>query len=86
VHPSPASGRAEDYARFILAAAVAKESRRREKLGALALQLGEQFRQKLRAALVPFEIVKEVRGMGMLSGVEFQASDAAWWKAKEGTE
>jgi len=44
----------------------------REGLGARALQMGEQFRQKLREALQPFEIVKEVRGMGMLSGIEFQ--------------
>ena len=44
----------------------------REKLGVRALQLGEQFRQELREALEPFEIVREVRGMGMLSGVEFQ--------------
>ena len=45
----------------------------REKLGERALRLGEQFRQKLREALYPFEIVKEVRGMGMLSGIEFQS-------------
>jgi ornithine--oxo-acid transaminase len=44
----------------------------REGLGARALQMGERFRQKLREALQPFEIVKEVRGMGMLSGIEFQ--------------
>ena len=37
------------------------------------MRLGEQFRQKLREALHPFEIVKEVRGMGMLNGVEFQS-------------
>lgn len=45
----------------------------REKLGARALRLGEQFREKLRQTLEPFEIVREVRGMGMLSGIEFQA-------------
>jgi len=45
----------------------------REKLGERALRLGEQFRQKLREVLQPFEIVKEVRGMGMLNGIEFQA-------------
>ena len=44
----------------------------REGLGARALQMGEQFRQKLREALQPFEIVKEVRGLGMLSGIGFQ--------------
>lgn len=45
----------------------------REKLGPRALQLGEQFREKLRQALQPFEIVKEVRGLGLLSGIEFKA-------------
>ena len=44
-----------------------------EKLGARALRLGEQFRQKLKQALAPFEIVKDVRGLGMLSGIEFRA-------------
>jgi ornithine--oxo-acid transaminase len=45
----------------------------REKLGPRALRLGEQFRQMLREALQPFEVVKAVRGMGMLNGIEFQA-------------
>jgi ornithine--oxo-acid transaminase len=44
-----------------------------EKLGARAMRLGEQFRGKLRAALQRYAIVKEVRGMGLLSGIEFQA-------------
>lgn len=44
----------------------------REQLGPRVMKLGEQFRVKLREALEPFEIVKEVRGMGMLSGIEFQ--------------
>ena len=43
----------------------------RKALGPRALQLGEQFRGKLRQALAPFEIVKEVRGLGLLSGIEF---------------
>ncbi len=43
----------------------------REKLGERAARLGELFRGKLRNALAPFEIVKEVRGLGMLSGIEF---------------
>jgi ornithine--oxo-acid transaminase len=42
-----------------------------EDLGARALYLGETFRAKLRAALAGFEMVKEVRGMGLLSGIEF---------------
>ena len=37
------------------------------------MRLGEQFRGKLRAALQRYAIVKEVRGMGLLSGIEFQA-------------
>jgi ornithine--oxo-acid transaminase len=45
----------------------------REQLGPRALKLGEKFRVRLREALERFEIVKEVRGMGMLSGIEFRA-------------
>ena len=44
-----------------------------EQLGKRALELGESFRAKLRTALAPFEMVKEVRGMGLLSGIEFAA-------------
>jgi ornithine--oxo-acid transaminase len=44
-----------------------------EQLGPRAMQLGETFRVKLRNALAPFEMVKEVWGMGLLSGVEFAA-------------
>jgi ornithine--oxo-acid transaminase len=42
-----------------------------QELGPRALELGENFRAKLRIALAPFEMVKEVRGMGLLSGIEF---------------
>jgi ornithine--oxo-acid transaminase len=42
-----------------------------EDLGARVLCLGETFRAKLRSALSGFEMVKEVRGMGLLSGIEF---------------
>ena len=45
----------------------------KENLGARALELGDKFRAKLRQALAPFDIVKEVRGMGLLSGIEFTA-------------
>ncbi len=38
-----------------------------------AEHLGMEFRGNLREALKPYEMVKEVRGEGMLSGVEFQA-------------
>jgi ornithine--oxo-acid transaminase len=44
----------------------------REQLGLRALLLGDRFRTKLKEALAPFEIVREVRGMGMLNGIEFQ--------------
>jgi ornithine--oxo-acid transaminase len=42
-----------------------------EQLGPRALRLGEEFRAKLRSELAPFDMVKEVRGMGLLSGIEF---------------
>jgi ornithine--oxo-acid transaminase len=45
----------------------------RERLGARSMELGEKFRRKLRQALTGFEIVKEVRGLGLLSGIEFKA-------------
>src|SRR6202795_3076207 len=44
-----------------------------ERLGPRAMELGERFRTKLRNELAPFEMVKEVRGMGLLSGIEFVA-------------
>ncbi len=43
----------------------------KESLGARATELGEELRQRLRQELAPFEMVKEVRGLGMLSGIEF---------------
>jgi len=42
-----------------------------EDLGRRALQLGEAFRAKLRRELAPYDMVKEVRGMGLLNGIEF---------------
>jgi ornithine--oxo-acid transaminase len=42
-----------------------------EQLGPRALQLGESFRAKLRSELAGFDMVKEVRGMGLLCGIEF---------------
>ena len=42
-----------------------------QRLGPRAIELGEAFRGKLRNELAPFEMVKEVRGMGLLSGIEF---------------
>jgi ornithine--oxo-acid transaminase len=42
-----------------------------ESLGARATELGDELRKRLREELAPFEMVKEVRGLGMLSGIEF---------------
>ncbi len=42
-----------------------------ESLGARGAELGEELRERLRRELAPFEMVKEVRGLGMLSGIEF---------------
>jgi ornithine--oxo-acid transaminase len=44
-----------------------------ERLATRADSLGKEFREQLRAALRPYEMVKEVRGEGMLTGIEFQA-------------
>lgn len=56
-----------------------------EKLGARAMRLGEQFRGKLRDALQPYEIVKEVRGRGLLNGIEFRAPQKMALRALYGT-
>jgi ornithine--oxo-acid transaminase len=45
----------------------------REGLAQRALRLGEEFRERLRGQLSGYEMVKEVRGMGLLSGIEFIA-------------
>jgi ornithine--oxo-acid transaminase len=42
-----------------------------EELGPRSLQLGEIFRANLRRELGDFDMVKEVRGMGLLNGIEF---------------
>ena len=42
-----------------------------EQLGTRATMLGKQFRDKLRHALAPYALVKEVRGVGLLCGIEF---------------
>jgi len=47
----------------------------RERLGERALAAGEYLRQRLRAVLSPYEMVKEVRGAGLLNGIEFQAPE-----------
>lgn len=43
-----------------------------EKLGARATALGETMRASLRSRLAGYEMFKEVRGMGLLNGIEFQ--------------
>jgi ornithine--oxo-acid transaminase len=45
----------------------------REALGQRAMQAGDYLREQLTTALAEFEMVKEVRGMGLLMGIEFQA-------------
>lgn len=44
-----------------------------ERLGERAVRLGIVLRQQLRDALAPYEMVKEVRGEGLLCGIEFTA-------------
>jgi len=44
-----------------------------ESLGARAIELGDELRRRLTHALAPYEMVKGVRGEGLLSGIEFQA-------------
>ena len=44
-----------------------------ESLGERAARLGADLRQRLTEALAPYEMVKAVRGVGMLNGIEFQA-------------
>jgi ornithine--oxo-acid transaminase len=45
----------------------------KQSLGQRARVLGDIMRTRLRDALCSFEMVKEVRGLGMLSGIEFQS-------------
>src|SRR5208337_3165674 len=42
-------------------------------LGARAISVGQYLRERLQAALAGYEMVKEVRGLGLFCGVEFQA-------------
>jgi ornithine--oxo-acid transaminase len=44
-----------------------------ESLGERAMKSGEAIRHRLREELAAFEMVKEVRGLGLLSGIEFQS-------------
>ncbi len=45
----------------------------RERLAERADSMGIEFRDRLRSALTLFEMVKDVRGEGMLTGIEFQS-------------
>jgi ornithine--oxo-acid transaminase len=45
----------------------------REGLGERAIERGKYLREQLTAALGEFEMVKEIRGLGLLMGIEFQA-------------
>ena len=45
----------------------------REALGQRATEAGKYLREQLTGALREFEMVKEVRGLGLLMGIEFQA-------------
>jgi ornithine--oxo-acid transaminase len=44
-----------------------------ERLGERAARLGDELRARLREVLSKYEMFKDVRGLGMLSGIEFQA-------------
>lgn len=44
-----------------------------ERLGERCVDLGQDLRDQLREALLGFEMVKEVRGRGLLCAIEFQA-------------
>jgi ornithine--oxo-acid transaminase len=41
-------------------------------LGARGERLGEQLREKLKSRLSRYDMIKEVRGLGMMSGIEFR--------------
>jgi ornithine--oxo-acid transaminase len=45
----------------------------REGLGGRAIELGNRLRAELTTALEEFEMVRQVRGLGLLMGIEFQA-------------
>ena len=50
------------------------EALEREHLGERALAAGDYLRTRLREALSGYEMVKEIRGIGLLNGIEFQAA------------
>jgi ornithine--oxo-acid transaminase len=44
-----------------------------EQMGARAIRMGEILRKQLSEALAPFEMIEEVRGLGLLNGISFGA-------------
>jgi adenosylmethionine-8-amino-7-oxononanoate aminotransferase len=44
-----------------------------EHLGERATEMGEYLRSSLRISLADCEVVREVRGLGLMNGIEFQA-------------
>jgi len=44
-----------------------------ESLGQRATELGSELRHRLQKELAPFEMIKQIRGLGMLSGIEFRS-------------
>jgi ornithine--oxo-acid transaminase len=45
----------------------------REKLGQRSIEAGDYLRKRLKDELSGYEMVKEIRGMGLLNGIEFRA-------------
>ncbi len=56
----------------------------RENLGARAERLGSLLREQLRTALTPYEMVREVRGEGLLCGIEFAQPESLKLRAAFG--
>src|ERR1035441_2818363 len=46
-----------------------------EGLGERGSQMGARLRQQLAEALAPYEMVRAVRGLGMLNGIEFRSEE-----------
>jgi hypothetical protein len=62
----------KQFAKFLFLREVEASGSRGE-AGVRATQLGARFREKLREALAPYEIVEEVRALGLLNGIGFRA-------------
>jgi ornithine--oxo-acid transaminase len=50
----------------------------RERLAERADSIGAELRQRLRNALQPYEMVREVRGMGLMNGIVFDTPRQMW--------